>query len=76
MLMRFLNSSERWNHYPDVIWFDIRSVKLKPKLTIELVNITAEEFKALLLSNLFLSKSVSEQRADIIVTENDIKKFL
>ena len=32
---------------------------------------TEEEFKTLLLSNLFLPKSVSQQTANIIVTEND-----
>ena len=61
-------------HYPDVIWHDIRSVKLKPKLTVELTNITADEFKALLLSNLFLPKSVSKQTADRIVTGNDFNE--
>jgi hypothetical protein len=61
-------------HYPDVIWHDIRSVKLKPKLTMELVNMTAQEFKALLLSNLFLPKTVSEQQANIIVEENDFNE--
>jgi len=61
-------------HYPDVIWHDIRSVKLKPKLTMELVNMTADEFKALLLSNLFLPKTVSEQTANSIVAENDFNE--
>jgi len=61
-------------HYPDVIWHDIRSAKLKPKLTVELTNITADEFKALLLSNLFLPKSVSKQTADRIVTGNDFNE--
>ena len=46
--------------YPDVIWHDIRSIKLKQKLTAELVNITAEEFKALLVSNLFLPERFPE----------------
>jgi hypothetical protein len=32
-------------HYPDIIWHDIRSIKLKPKLTSELVSMTANEFK-------------------------------
>jgi hypothetical protein len=61
-------------HYPDVIWHDLRSFKLKPKLTMELVNMTPEEFKALLLSNLFLPKTVSQQQADIIVEENDFNE--
>ncbi|MCW4016625.1 MAG: hypothetical protein NWF06_09675 [Candidatus Bathyarchaeota archaeon] len=61
-------------HYPDVIWHDIRSTKLKPKLTAELVNITGEKFKALLLSNLFLPKSVSQQTADVIVLGNDFNE--
>ncbi len=61
-------------HYPDVIWHDIRSVKLKPKLTRELVNMTAQEFKALLLSNLLLPKTVSKHRADTIVEENDFNE--
>ena len=61
-------------HYPDVIWHDLRSVKLKPKLTMELVDITAQEFKSLLLSNLFLPKTVSIQQADIIVQENDFNE--
>ncbi|PVX27051.1 MAG: hypothetical protein CW716_04280 [Candidatus Bathyarchaeum sp.] len=61
-------------HYPDVIWHDIRSVKLKPKLTQELVNMTAQEFKGLLLSNLFLPKTVSKQRAETIVEENDFNE--
>ena len=61
-------------HYPDVIWHDLRSVKLKPKLTMELVDMTAQEFKSLLLSNLFLPKTVSEQQADIIVEENDFNE--
>jgi hypothetical protein len=61
-------------HYPDVIWHDIRSVKLKPKLTRELVNMTAQEFKGLLLSNLFLPKTVSKQRADTIIEENDFNE--
>jgi hypothetical protein len=61
-------------HYPDVIWHDIRSAKLKPKLTAELTSITADEFKTLLLSNLFLPKSVSKQAADKIVTGNDFNE--
>lgn len=61
-------------HYPDVIWHDIRSAKLKPKLIAELTNITADEFKALLLSNLFLPKSISKQTADIIVVGNDFNE--
>jgi hypothetical protein len=61
-------------HYQDVIWHDLRSFKLKPKLTMELVNMTPEEFKALLLSNLFLPKTVSQQQADIIVEENDFNE--
>ncbi len=40
----------------------------------ELTNITADEFKALLLSNLFLPKSVSKQTADRIVTGNDFNE--
>jgi hypothetical protein len=58
-------------HYPDVIWHDIRSTKLKPKLTAELANLTAEQFKALLLSNLFLPKSISKETAQTIVSGND-----
>jgi hypothetical protein len=58
-------------HYPDVIWHDIRSVKLKPKLTTELANLTAEQFKELLLSNLFLPKSITKETAETIVSEND-----
>ena len=61
-------------HYPDVIWHDIRSTKLKPKLTMELVDMTAQEFKTLLLSNLFLPKTVSQQQADIIVEQNDFNE--
>ncbi|MCW4035423.1 MAG: hypothetical protein NWF03_08680 [Candidatus Bathyarchaeota archaeon] len=61
-------------HYPDVIWHDIRSVKLKPKLTEELVSMTPQEFKTLLLSNLFLPKSVSQQNADVILKENDFNE--
>jgi hypothetical protein len=61
-------------HYPDVIWHDIRSAKLKPKLTAELANITADEFKAILLSNLFLPKSISKQAANTITTENDFNE--
>ena len=61
-------------HYPDVIWHDIRSTKLKPKLTAELTNITTEEFKTLLLSNLFLPKSVSKQAAEMIVTGNNFNE--
>jgi hypothetical protein len=61
-------------HYPDVIWHDNRSVKLKPKLTAELANMTAEEFKSLLLSNLFLPKTVSRYRAEVIVKENDFNE--
>ena len=61
-------------HYPDVIWHDIRSFKLKKKLTMELVDITAQEFKTLLLGNLFLPKTVSQQQADIIVEENDFNE--
>ncbi len=57
--------------YPDVIRHDIRSVKLKPKLTRELVKMTTQEFKGLLLSKLFLPKTVSKQRADTIVEEGD-----
>ena len=61
-------------HYPDVVWHDIRSVKLKPKLTTELVDMTADELKSLLLSNLFLPKSVSQQTAGIIVAGNDFNE--
>jgi hypothetical protein len=61
-------------HYPDVIWHDIRSAKLKPKLTEELANITADEFKTILLSNLFLPKSISKQAANTITTENDFNE--
>ena len=61
-------------HYPDVIWHDIRSVKLKPKLTRDLTNITTQEFEGLLLSNLFLPKTVSRQRADTIVEGNDFNE--
>jgi len=62
-------------HYPDVIWHHIRSIKLKPKLTAELVNMTADEFKALLVSNLFLPKSVSPQTADVIIVANDFNEL-
>jgi hypothetical protein len=58
-------------HYPKFIWHDIGSVKFKSKLTRELVKMTAQEFKALLLSNLFLPKTVSKQRTDTIVEEGD-----
>ena len=58
--MRFLNGSEY--HYPDVIWHDIRSIKLKQKLTAELTNMTADEYKALLLSNLFLGVRAFKER--------------
>ena len=61
-------------HYPDVIWHDLRSVKLKPKLTMELVDMTAQEFKSLLLSNLFLPKTVSILQADNIVEGNNFKE--
>jgi hypothetical protein len=62
-------------HYPDVIWHDIRSTKLKPKLTAELVNLTADEFKALLLSNLFLPKSVAKQTANTMWQETTLTKL-
>ena len=61
-------------HYPDVIWHDIRSIKLKPKLTSQLVSISANEFKSLLLSNLFLPKTVSDQVANVIVLGNDFNE--
>ncbi|MDG6222880.1 MAG: hypothetical protein QCH99_06425 [Candidatus Bathyarchaeota archaeon] len=61
-------------HYPDVIWHDLRSAKLKPKLTTELVNLTPDEFKKLLLSKLFLPKSVSKQLAETIVVANDFNE--
>jgi len=61
-------------HYPDVIWHDIRSVKLKPKLIRELVSVTPDEFKTLLLSNLFLPKSISKQTAETIVVANDFNE--
>ena len=61
-------------HYPDVIWHDLRSVKLKPKLTMELVDMTAQEFKSLLLSNLFLPKTVSILQVDNIVEGNNFKE--
>ena len=62
-------------HYPDVIWHDIRSVKLKQKLTTDLVSMTCEEFKTLLLSNLFWLKSGSQQNVDIIVEGNDLNEL-
>ncbi len=62
-------------HYPDVIWHDLRSAKLKPKLTTELVNLTPDEFKKLLLSKLFLPKTVSEQIAETIVVANDFNEM-
>ncbi len=62
-------------HYPDVIWHDLRSAKLRPKLTTELVNITPDEFKKLLSSNLFLPKSVSNQTAEMIVGANDFNEM-
>ena len=31
-------------HYPDVIWHDLRSAKLKPKITTDLVSLTLAEF--------------------------------
>ena len=62
-------------HYPDVIWHDIRSVRLKPKLTAELADMTPNELKKLLLSNLFLPKSISKQTADIIVAGNDFNEM-
>lgn len=62
-------------HYPDVIWHDLRSAKLKPKLTTELVSITSDELKDLLLSNLFLPKSVSTQTAEKIITGNDFNEM-
>jgi len=61
-------------HYPDVIWHDIRSTKLKPKLTVELVEMTADEFKKMLLSTLFLPKSVTQQDAEI-VENNDFNEL-
>ena len=61
-------------HYPDVIWHDIRSIKLKPKLTSQLVSMTADEFKSLLLSNLFLPNTVSDQVANVIVLGNDFNE--
>lgn len=61
-------------HYPDVVWHDMRSIKLKPKLTMELANMTANEFKNLLLSNLFLPKSVSQHTTEVIVAGNDFNE--
>jgi len=61
-------------HYPDVIWHDLRSAKLKPKLTIELVSLTPDDFKKMLLSKLFLPKSVSKQLAETIVVANDFNE--
>ena len=52
-------------HYPDVIWHDIRSIKLKPKLTSQLVSISA---------NVFLPKTISEQVANVIVLGNDFNE--
>jgi len=62
-------------HYPDVIWHDLRSAKLKPKITTELVSISPDELKKLLLSNLFLPKSVSTQTAEKIVVGNDFNEM-
>ena len=61
-------------HYPDVIWHDLRSAKLKPKLTFDLVDLTAAEFKTLLLSKLFLPKTVTKELAETIVVANDFNE--
>ncbi|MEJ2243665.1 MAG: hypothetical protein P8X87_03900 [Candidatus Bathyarchaeota archaeon] len=62
-------------HYPDVIWHDLRSAKLKPKLTTELVSLTPTEFKKMLLSKMFLPNTLSKQLAETIVVGNDFNEM-
>ena len=62
-------------HYPDIIWHDLRSAKLKPKLTTELVSLTPTEFKKMLLSKMFLPNTLSKQLAETIVVRNDFNEM-
>ena len=62
-------------HYPDVIWHDLRSAKLTPKLTTDLVSLTPAEFKKMLLSKLFLPNTVTKQLAETIGVANDFNEM-
>jgi hypothetical protein len=62
-------------HYPDVIWHNLRSAKLKPKLTTELVSLTPTEFKKMLLSKMFLPNTLSKKLAETIVVRNDFNEM-
>jgi hypothetical protein len=71
-LMKLLDQFRRLEyHYADVVWHDMRANKLKPLLTEKLADMTRDEFKNLLLSNLFMPARIPEQVVNDIITKND-----
>ena len=61
-------------HYPDIVWQDIRAKRLSPILTMRLTNMDRNEFKDLLLSNLFMRARIPEQTVEDIVSNNDFNE--
>ncbi|MEM3788505.1 MAG: hypothetical protein QXN95_01375 [Candidatus Bathyarchaeia archaeon] len=68
-LLEKFRSSEY--HYPDVIWHEVRAKKLKEIISEKLVGMTRDEFKNLLLSNLFMKPRIPEQTINDIISQND-----
>jgi len=64
----------RTEHYLDVIWQDIRRVLFKPKLE-RLADMDENEFKKLMLSELFMRPRLGEAHIDKILSENDFREI-
>lgn len=61
-------------HYSDIIWHDMRAKKLKPLLTEALVHMEPEEFKRLLLSEVFMHARIPEKAANDIVSNKNFSE--
>ena len=61
-------------HYPDIVWQDIRAKRLSPILTMRLTNMDKNEFKDLLLSNLFMRARIPEKTVEDIISNNDFNE--
>ena len=61
-------------HYTDVIWHDVRAKRLKEIVTEKLPDMTRDEFKNLLLGNLFMKPRIPEQTINDIINQNDFNE--
>jgi hypothetical protein len=61
-------------HYADVIWHDVRAKRLKEIVTENLTDMTRDEFRNLLLGDLFMKPRIPEQTINDIIHQNDFNE--